>query len=64
MITEDYFIKEWKNVTSLLSVTKMRNFILDNAFNMSSDLYEISLQACNGREKQLRERLLETLTKL
>ena len=57
-ITEDYFIKEWKNVTTLLSVTKMRNFILDNAFNMSSDLYDIALQACNGREKQIRERLL------
>jgi len=57
-ITEDYFIKEWENVTTLLSVTKMRNFILDNAFNMSSDLYNIALQACNGREKQIRERLL------
>ena len=62
-ITEDYFIKEWKTVTTLLAVTKMRNFILDNAFNMSSDLYDIALQACNGREKEIRESFLKKLQK-
>jgi hypothetical protein len=63
MITENYFIEQWPNVNSLLAVSKMRNFILENSFNMSSDLYEISLQACNGREKQIRETLEQTLTK-